>query len=152
MRCFDGTLRVTRYTQYDAWHVQRKVSMMRKTVSLIILIGLFSFARDASAGEALPELAGMWVAETINGKAPKAPAKLVMTFIDDERLASEVTAPNGKTTKVEIKYKATADGTIIMIPKPDDNPEGEKGTWEIKDGKLHIASADDAKMVLVRKK
>ncbi|MEM9348102.1 MAG: hypothetical protein AAGB26_15950 [Planctomycetota bacterium] len=126
--------------------------MTRTLTTKLLAITLLFMPAAAHAGEALPELAGTWVAETINGKAPKAPAKLVMTFIDDERLASEVTSPNGKTTKVEIKYRATADGTIIMIPKPDDNPEGEKGTWEIKDGKLHIASSDDSKMVLVRKK
>ena len=104
------------------------------------------------AGEALPELAGTWVAQTINGKEPKAPAKLVMTFIDDSRLASEITNAKGETQKVEIKYSATKDGVIIMIPEPDENPEGEKGTWAIKDGKLTIASGEDAKMVLVRKK
>lgn len=126
---------------------------MKRTLTMTLLAtALLLIPAAARAGEALPELAGTWVAETINGKAPKEPAKLVMTFIDDERLASEVTSPNGKTTKVEIKYKATADGTIIMIPEPDENPEGEKGTWAIKDGKLHIASADDSKMVLVRKK
>ncbi|MGB0767591.1 MAG: hypothetical protein ACPGYV_07750 [Phycisphaeraceae bacterium] len=105
----------------------------------------------AHAGEALPQLQGTWVAETVNGKAPKPPAKLVMNFIDDSRLASEVTNASGKTTKVEIKYAATPDGTIVMYPDPDDNPDGEKGTWQVKDGKLHIASSDDSTMVLVRK-
>jgi len=119
------------------------------TTSLLALALLLAPAL-VHADEALPQLRGTWVAETINGKEPKAPAKLVMTFVDHETLASEVTAPNGKTTKVQIKYKATADGTIIMIPEPDKNPEGEKGTWQIKDGKLHIESADDAKMVLVK--
>ena len=127
--------------------------IMGKTIyKLIVLIMILTPPKLAMADEALPQLKGTWVAETINGKAPKAPAKLVMTFIDDARLASEVTGPDGKTIKVEIKYKATKDGTIIMIPEPDKNPDGEKGTWEIKDGKLHIASSDDAKMVLVRKK
>lgn len=119
------------------------------TTSLFALVMLLTPAL-VQADQALPQLRGTWVAETINGTAPKAPAKLVMTFVDSETLASEVTGPNGKTTKVEIKYKATADGTITMIPQPDENPEGEKGTWEIKGGKLHIKSADDAKMVLVK--
>jgi hypothetical protein len=126
---------------------------MTRTLFTTLLAFLFLLMpATAHAGEALPQLAGTWVAETINGKAPKAPAKLVMTFIDDSRLASEVTNPGGKTTKVEIKYAATADGVITMIPEPEEKPEGEKGTWEIKDGKLHIASGEDAKMVLVRKK
>lgn len=115
----------------------------------LIVVAMLLLPATVHAGKALPQLAGTWVAETINGKAPKAPAKLVMTFIDDTRLASEVTNASGKTTKVEIKYNATPDGVITMIPEPDENPEGEKGTWAIKDGKLHIASADDAKMVLV---
>ena len=117
-----------------------------------LALALLLIPASAHAGEALPQLAGTWVAETINGKAPKAPAKLVMTFIDDERLASEITNARGETQKVEIKYRATPDGTIIMYPDPDENPDGEKGTWEIKAGKLHIASADDAKMVLVKQK
>jgi len=127
---------------------------MMKSILKPTLIAIITLAFTASiyAGEALPQLAGTWVAESINGKAPKAPAKLVMTFIDDTRLASEVTKPNGETTKVEIKYKATPDGTITMIPEPDENPEGEKGTWQIKDGKLHIASGEDAEMVLVKQK
>ena len=126
---------------------------MTRTLFTTLLAFLFLLMpATAQAGEALPELAGTWVAESINGKEPKAPAKLVMTFIDDSRLASEVTNASGKTTKVEIKYVATADGVITMIPEPDKNPEGEKGTWEVKDGKLHIASGEDAKMVLVRKK
>ncbi len=126
--------------------------MKRTLVTSLLAITFLLMPTVVQAGEALPQLAGTWVAETINDKEPKAPAKLVMTFIDDSRLASEVTSRNGKTTKVEIKYAATADGVIIMIPEPDKNPEGEKGSWEIKDGKLHIASADDAKMVLVRQK
>lgn len=121
-------------------------------VAVLAVLALLLSPTLVHADDALPQLQGTWVAETINGKEPKAPAKLVMTFIDDSRLASEVTNAGGKTTKVEIKYKATADGTIIMIPEPDKNPDGEKGTWQIKDGKLHIASADDAKMVLVRAK
>ena len=121
-------------------------------VTTLLAIAFLLMPPAVQADEALPQLKGTWVAETINGKEPKAPAKLVMTFIDDSRLASEVTARNGKTTKVEIKYSATADGVIIMIPEPDKNPDGEKGTWEIKDGKLHIASSDDAEMVLVRSK
>ncbi|MBX2850406.1 MAG: hypothetical protein KTR15_01525 [Phycisphaeraceae bacterium] len=126
---------------------------MKRTLTTTLLALVFLLIPGVvHAGDALPELAGTWVAETINGKEPKAPSKLVMTFIDDARLASEVTQPNGKTTKVEIKYKATADGTIIMYPNPEKNPDGEKGTWEIKDGKLHIASGDDAKMVLVKQK
>lgn len=126
--------------------------MTRTVTTPLIALVLFLLPAVAQAGEALPELKGTWVAETINGKAPKAPAKLVMTFIDDTRLASEVTSPNGKTKKVEIKYAATKDGVITMIPDPEEDPEGEKGTWQIKGGKLHIASGDDAKMVLVRKK
>ena len=126
--------------------------MTRIFVTSMLTIALLLMPTAVQAGEALPELKGTWVAETINGKAPKAPAKLVMTFIDDTRLASEVTSPNGKTKKVEIKYAATKDGVITMIPEPEENPEGEKGTWQIKDGKLHIASGEDAKMVLVRKK
>ena len=126
--------------------------MKRTLTTTLFTIVFLLMTTTAHAGEALPQLAGTWVAESINGKAPKAPAKLVMTFIDDERLSSEVTQPNGKTTKVEIKYKAAADGTIIMYPEPEKNPEGEKGTWEIKDNKLHIASGEDAKMVLVKTK
>ena len=126
--------------------------MKRTLTTTLLALAFLMMPAISHAGEALPQLKGTWVAETINGKEPNAPAKLVMTFIDDSRLASEVTNAGGKTTKVEIKYSATADGTIIMIPEPDKNPEGEKGTWEIKDGKLHIASADDAKMVLVRQK
>lgn len=126
--------------------------MKRMLATTLLALAFLLIPAMAHADEALPQLAGTWVAETINGKAPKAPAKLVMTFVDDQTLASEVTNASGKTTKVEIKYKATADGTIIMIPEPDENPEGEKGTWEIKAGKLHIASSDDAKMVLVRQK
>lgn len=126
--------------------------MTRITAATLLTLAFLFSASLAHADEALPQLKGTWVAETINGKAPKAPAKLVMTFIDHERLASEVTAPNGKTTKVEIKYSATPDGTITMIPDPEGNPDGEKGTWELKDGKLHIASSDDAKMVLVKQK
>ena len=126
--------------------------MMRTLTTSLLAIAFLLISAAAHAGEALPELKGTWVAETINGKAPKAPAKLVMTFIDDTRLASEVTNASGKTTKVEIKYSATKDGVITMFPEPDENPDGEKGTWQVKDGKLHIASGDDAKMVLVRKK
>ena len=126
--------------------------MKRTLTTTLLTLAFLLMPVAAHAGEALPQLAGTWVAETINGKEPKAPTKLVMTFVDDETLASEVTGPNGKTTKVEIKYKATADGTIIMIPEPDENPEGEKGTWKIKAGKLHISSADDASMVLVKQK
>lgn len=126
--------------------------MKRALTTTLLALAFLLMPAAVHAGDALPQLAGTWVAETINGKAPKAPAKLIMTFIDDARLASEVTQPNGKTTKVEIKYTATADGTIIMYPNPEKNPEGEKGTWEIKDGKLHIASGDDAKMVLVKQK
>ena len=126
--------------------------MKRTLTTTLLAIALLLMPVTAQAGEALPELAGTWVAETINGKAPKAPAKLVMTFIDDTRLASEVTNASGKTTEVAIKYKATSDGVIIMIPEPDENPEGEKGTWQVKDGKLTIASGDDAKMVLVKLK
>ena len=125
---------------------------MTRTVMILFAFALLLMPAMANADEALPQLKGTWVAETINGKAPKAPAKLVMTFVDAETLASEVTGPDGKTIKVEIKYKATDDGTIIMIPEPDKNPDGEKGTWAIKGGKLHIASSDDAKMVLVRPK
>lgn len=125
---------------------------MTRTLMILLAFALLLMPATANADEALPQLKGTWVAETINGKAPKAPAKLVMTFVSAETLASEVTGPDGKTTKVEIKYKATKDGTIIMIPEPDKNPDGEKGTWKIKGGKLHIASSDDAKMVLVRPK
>eukprot|EP00752_Nemacystus_decipiens_P013659 g12112.t1 len=127
-------------------------TMARICTTLFAALALLFVTAAAHAGEALPELKGTWVAETINGKTPKAPAKLVMTFIDDARLASEVTGPDGKTTKVEIKYKATADGTITMIPAPEKNPDGEKGTWEVKAGKLHIASGDNTKMVLVKQK
>lgn len=126
--------------------------MTRQLTTTLFAIAFLLLPAAARAGEALPELAGTWLAETINETQPKAPAKLVMTFIDDERLASEITGPDGETTKVEIKYTATADGTIIMYPEPDENPDGEKGTWEIKDGKLHIASTDDASMVLVKQK
>lgn len=126
--------------------------MKRRLPTILLALVFLVLPAIAHAGEALPQLKGTWVAETISGKAPKAPAKLVMTFVDDQTLSSEVTNASGKTTKVEIKYNATADGTIIMIPEPDKNPEGEKGTWEIKDGKLHIKAADDAKMVLVRQK
>ena len=126
--------------------------MTRTIVTTLLAIALLLTPAITYAGEALPELKGTWVAETINGKEPKAPAKLVMTFIDDSRLASEITNSKGKTQKVEIKYSATADGVIIMIPDPEENPEGEKGSWEVKDGKLTISSADDSKMVLVRKK
>lgn len=120
------------------------------TASILAIVVLLTPSL-VQADEALPQLRGTWVAESINGKAPKAPAKLVMTFVDSDTLASEVTGPNGKTTKVEIKYSATPDGTITMIPQPKENPEGEKGTWEIKAGKLHIEAADDAKMVLVKR-
>lgn len=126
--------------------------MKRTLTTTLLALAFLVMPAAVHAGDALPQLAGTWVAESINGKAPKAPAKLVMTFIDDARLASEVTQPNGKTTKVEIKYSATADGTIIMCPNPEKNPDGEKGTWEIKDGKLTIASADDSTMVLVKQK
>jgi hypothetical protein len=126
--------------------------MKRTLTPALLAIAFLLMPTAVHAGEALPELKGTWVAETLNGKAPKAPAKLVVTFIDDTRLASEATNASGKTTKVEIKYTATADGTIIMIPEPDENPDGEKGTWEIKDGKLHIASGEDTKMVLVKQK
>ena len=126
--------------------------MTRIYTTLLLALTSLLLPTFAHAGEALPQLKGTWVAQTINGKAPKAPAKLVMTFIDDTRLASEVTGPDGKTTKIEIKYKATVDGTIIMIPEPDKNPDGEKGTWEVKDGKLHIASGENTKMVLVKQK
>ncbi|MEO0475802.1 MAG: hypothetical protein AAF085_07515 [Planctomycetota bacterium] len=125
---------------------------MTRTVMILFILALVLMPATANADDALPLLKGSWVAETINGKAPKAPAKLVMTFVDAETLASEVTGPDGKTTKVQIKYKATADGKIIMIPQPDKNPDGEKGTWAIKGGKLHITASDDAKMVLVRVK
>ncbi|MFK7789341.1 MAG: hypothetical protein AB8C95_07630 [Phycisphaeraceae bacterium] len=125
--------------------------MKTTLTTLLFTIAMLLTPAFVHADEALPQLRGTWVAETINGKAPKAPAKLVMTFVDSDTLSSEVTGPNGKTTKVEIKYSATADGTIIMIPQPKENPEGEKGAWEIKAGKLHIESADDAKMVLVKK-
>ena len=118
----------------------------------LFAIAFFSVNTAAYAGEALPQLKGTWVAETIGGKPPKAPAKLVMTFVDDQTLRSAVTGRNGKTQEVEIKYAATPDGKLVMIPDPKDNPDGEKGTWEIKDGKLHIASEDGAAMVLVRPK
>lgn len=123
---------------------------MKRTLSPLFMLALLLLPAAAHADEALPQLRGTWVAETINGNAPRAPAKLVMTFVDHETLSSEVTAPNGKTTKVEIKYSATPDGTITMFPNPDQNPEGEKGTWQIKAGKLHIEAASDAKMVLVK--
>lgn len=126
--------------------------MKRMLTTTLLTLAFLLMPVMAHAGDALPQLAGTWVAESINGKAPKAPAKLVMTFIDDSRLSSEVTNAGGKTTKVEIKYSAKADGTIIMVPDPDKNPDGEKGTWEIKDGKLHIKAAEDAKMVLVKQK
>lgn len=126
--------------------------MKRTLTTTLFALAFLLMPAAVHAGDALPELAGTWVAETINGEAPKAPAKLVMTFIDDERLASEITGPDGEITKVEIKYSAKPDGTIIMIPEPEKNPDGEKGTWEIKDGKLHIASTDDASMVLVKQK
>jgi len=124
----------------------------RITLTLLALLALSLAPVAAYAGEALPQLKGTWVAETIGGTPPKAPAKLVMTFVDDQTLSSEVTGANGKTQKIEIKYSATPDGKLVMIPDPKDNPDGEKGTWEIKDGKLHIASEDGASMVLVRKK
>lgn len=117
-------------------------------VTLVMLCMLLAPA-SALAGEALPELKGSWVAETLDGKPPQPGMKMVMTFIDDSKLQLEATF-QGETRKEEVKYSATKDGTIIIYPDPDTNPDGEKATWQIKDKKLHIKTSDGESLVFAR--
>lgn len=123
----------------------------QRWIGLFVLsLCLVAPALSASAGEALEALKGAWVAETFDGEAPPEGVKMVMTFVDDATLRMDVTF-NGENERQEIKYTATADGNITIFPEPDQNPEGEKATWEVKaDKKLYIKTAEGEQLVFTR--
>lgn len=101
------------------------------------------------AADALPELAGTWVAESMDGNPPPAGAKMVMKFIDDATLRFEVTY-EGETQIETIKYTATKDGKMTIYFDPEENPAGDKATWKIVDKKLHMTSDAGETLVLKR--
>lgn len=120
------------------------------------LIALFVIAicgqtTTAHAGDALPELKGTWVAESMDGKPPPAGAKMVMKFMDDQKLRFEVTY-EGETELETLKYKATKDGKMTIYFDPEKNPKGDKATWKIVDKKLHLTSDVGETLILKREK
>ncbi|MFN3166683.1 MAG: hypothetical protein ACE37H_06420 [Phycisphaeraceae bacterium] len=124
----------------------------KQTLGLLALcLALWVPATKATAGEAIEALKGSWTAETFDGEAPPAGMTMVMTFVDDATLRMEVTF-NGETEKEEIKYTATENGDITIFPDPEENPAGEKATWEVKaDKKLYIKTAEGETLVFSRK-
>lgn len=108
----------------------------------------------ALADEALPELAGAWVAESMDGEPPPAGAKMVMKFQDAKTLRFEVTY-EGETEIETLKYEATKDGDkksgkMTIFFNPEENPDGDKATWKIVDKKLHLTSDVGETLILKR--
>lgn len=124
---------------------------MRRNLITLPLLALFAIltAAPAMAGEALPELKGSWLAESLDGEAPPPGVSMKMTFIDDAKLKMEVTF-QGETKLEEVKYEATKEGKITIYPEPDTNPAGEKATWEIKDKKLVLTTEDNEVLIFKR--
>jgi hypothetical protein len=105
----------------------------------MVLAGIILFSpATAQAGEALPELKGEWVVETEKGK--ELPFTLTYEFVNDEKLV--ITLVNkGKTQVSEVAYKANKHGVIkVYDGKIGEDGNPDKGSWEIKDGKLHITT------------
>lgn len=124
--------------------------MKRNVVSLMLLTLMVALMPlSASAAEALPELAGKWVAESMDGKAPPPGAKMTMDFKDDKTLRIEASY-KGETQFETLKYSATKDGKITIFFEPDKKPEGDKATWSIKDKKLHLKTEDGETLILKR--
>jgi hypothetical protein len=124
----------------------------KQTLGLLVMgLALLFPATQAKAGEAIEALKGAWTAETFDGEAPPQGMTMVMTFVDDATLRMEVTF-GGETEKEEIKYTATEDGNITIFPEPEEKPEGEKATWQVKaDKKLYIKTAEGETLVFSRK-
>lgn len=124
---------------------------MKRLSHLFVLSALMIAFTPAIAfgDDALPELAGTWVAESMDGNPPPAGAKMVMKFIDDEKLRFEVTY-EGETQIETLKYTATKDGKMTIYFDPEENPDGDKATWKIIDKKLHLTSDASETLVLRR--
>lgn len=127
-------------------------AMKRLALLLAMLVAFVGFAQTstvAAAAEALPQIKGKWVVETMNGQAPPTTAKMTMNFIDATTLRIEATH-NGETQLETLKYQATADGKLTIYFDAEKNPEGDKATWSIKDKKLNLKTEDGETLVLKR--
>lgn len=124
--------------------------MTRLAVLPLMALMLLMTATTAQAGEALEALRGQWLVDSFDGDAPPPGVSLTFDFVDDATMRVTYREEEGEPDVEEMRYTATADGTITVFPDPD-APEGEAATWEVKaDGKLHITSKEGSVMVMSR--
>lgn len=118
--------------------------MTRTLTTTLLAIAVFFTSAAAQAGEALPQLKGVWQFETQNGEALPDFLSIQYNFVDDEKLLVIVT-DRGETHEKEAKYKATKDGKITII----DDGVDQRGTWEIKKGKLILSTGEGKPIEMV---
>lgn len=120
------------------------------TVLSLFVLALLLGPITAQADKPLEPLKGKWVAQTFNGKPPPNGMTLTMTFLDDKVVGIEVIAGD-EVERTEVKYKATAEGSLILYYDEENDPEGTKATWEVKaDKKLYINNDDGDKLIFAR--
>jgi|GEM_PF-2310562 len=125
---------------------------MKRLALNLFLLALMSLLVPATAlaEDALPEIKGLWVAESLVGQPLPEGASMSMDFIDASTVRATAVSPDGKKNEQEIRYTATKDGKLTLFPEPDKNPKGEPATWKIENGKLIITSSENETMVFKR--
>lgn len=119
--------------------------MSKKTLptvlaALALMLGLAA-TTQAQAGEALEALRGAWTLESVNGEQLPQGASMSVNFNSDTTFTA-TTSFGGEKMEEVVRYTATADGNMTIYQDETDT-EGESGTWEVKDGKLHLSSTTD---------
>jgi len=117
---------------------------MRKTLTPILaaltLMLSLTATTTAFAAEAIEALRGGWLIESYNGEQMPPNMQATMTFVDSETLQMSVSMDGQVITTEETKYEATAEGKITVI---GEDGTAEEGTWEVKEGKLHLSGPND---------
>lgn len=128
------------------------------TILLVAITALLAPSAMAQNEKPLEPLAGAWVAESFNGKAPPKGMTMTMVFLDAKYIGMEITikAKNpdekDKVERTEVEYEATADGGLILYYDKEAKPEGDKAKWEVKaDKKLYITN-ETGEVLVFRKK